>query len=259
MAKATEPVTKTMLVGQFRNRIVERTTMKAKDLMDNEGNWRLHPQIQKDAMTGILNEVGITDALLVYTSERWGGKVIIDGHLRKSLDEEQEWPVDITDLSDEEADKMLLAFDPLGAMALQDASKVLALQETVQTDDWGLRELFRRQKVEAENILAKLAEEEMAEAGGIGTEFGEDSGPHEMELLPFEHYDYVMMMFKSELDWVAAIDTLNLERVTDPRRTNKIGLGRVLNGATVIKLIKDQADTIAALKKELAVLQTEDN
>lgn len=59
-----------------------------------------------------------------------------------------------------------------------------------------------------------------------------------MELMPFEHYDYVLLMFRNELDWLAAVDTLGLERRADQRKTNKIGLCRVISGKQVIERIR---------------------
>ncbi len=56
--------------------------------------------------------------------------------------------------------------------------------------------------------------------------------------MPFEHYDYVLLMFKTELDWLAAVDTLGLERRSDQRKTKKIGLCRVIDGKRVIERIQ---------------------
>jgi hypothetical protein len=95
----------------WQNRIVERTTVKASQLLNMAGNWRIHPEAQRAGMVGVLNEVGIIDALTVYQSE--DGLTVIDGHLRKSIDPEQEWPVDILDVSAEEADYILATKDPL--------------------------------------------------------------------------------------------------------------------------------------------------
>ena len=76
-----------------RNRIVEFTTVRAGDLVDHEGNWRVHPLYQREALEGRLEEVGITDVIKLYRSARNGGRLtVIDGHLRKSTDPDLLWP-----------------------------------------------------------------------------------------------------------------------------------------------------------------------
>jgi hypothetical protein len=68
----------------IRDRIQDFRRVAARDLLDNDGNPRLHPQAQRDALRGVLEQVGIAGALVAYDSERNGGKLtLIDGHLRK--------------------------------------------------------------------------------------------------------------------------------------------------------------------------------
>ena len=232
-------------MSQFRDRIVEVKKVKSRELLDNENNWRVHPLAQRESMTGILTEVGKTDVLLAYYSERHENKLtLFDGHLRKALDPNEEWTVAITDLSDAEADKMLLVLDPLAAMAEMDARRVLELNERVNTDDLALREVLRRMELDAQRAL----NEETDEDGENGKK--EKTGPAAMELMPFEHYDYVLLMFKNELDWLAAVDTLGLERRADLRKTNKIGLCRVVSGKQVIERIQQLEFDRARAKSE---------
>ena len=88
--------------------------LQGKDLQDHSFNFRAHPLHQREALSGVLKEVGIAGALLVYQSKRQGGLTVIDGHLRKGDFPEQEWPCLMTDLNDAEADYMLLMHDELG-------------------------------------------------------------------------------------------------------------------------------------------------
>lgn len=218
-------------MNQFRDRIIEVKKVKSRELLDNDGNWRLHPDAQRETMTGVLHEVGKADVLLAYYSARNDDKLtLFDGHLRKALDPDEEWTVAITDLSDAEADKMLLVLDPLAAMAEMNKARLLELTDRVNTDDLMVRELLRKMELEAQRI----ADED--EDGENGKK--EKTGPAAMELMPFEHYDYVLLMFKNELDWLAAVDTLGLERRADLRKTNKIGLCRVVSGKQVIERIQ---------------------
>src|SRR5688500_14150041 len=108
-----------------RNRVKEMILVRAGELLDNEGNWRVHPLFQRKALQGILAEVGIADALKAYYSPRKDGRLtLLDGHLRKAETPDIEWPVIILDISDEEADLLLTHFDTIGSWAETDALKL---------------------------------------------------------------------------------------------------------------------------------------
>ena len=115
-----------------RNRIVERRMMRAGDLLDHPHQWRVHTQEQTTAMSDILREVGISSTLKAWRSTRAGGALVTwDGHLRKSLDPDLEWPVDILDITDAEADYLLSVFDPVSAMARADAAALNSLLQSL--------------------------------------------------------------------------------------------------------------------------------
>jgi hypothetical protein len=117
---------------QIRDRIKEFRRVPAGELLDNEGNPRRHPQTQRDALRGILEQVGIAAALVAYHSERNGGKLtLVDGHLRKQ-DYALDWPTLILDVTDAEADLVLATHDPLGALAEYDKPKLDALLQEVR-------------------------------------------------------------------------------------------------------------------------------
>ena len=117
----------------FRSRIIGLEYVDAADLMPHPGNWRLHSKAQSAALLEILGEVGITDTLLVYQSEKYAHpRVIIDGHLRQEK-VPQKWPVLRLDVTDEEAALILATHDPLTAMAKADAEKLDALLRGVQS------------------------------------------------------------------------------------------------------------------------------
>src|SRR5262245_32678948 len=111
----------------IRDRIQEFRRVPACELLDHDGNPRRHPQAQRDALRGVLEQVGIAGALIAYASERKGGKLtLIDGHLRKS-DYDLDWPVLVLDVTDAEADLLLATHDPLAALAEYDKPKLQAL------------------------------------------------------------------------------------------------------------------------------------
>jgi hypothetical protein len=118
--------------GSIRDRIQDFRRVPARELLDNDGNPRRHPQAQRDALRGVLEQVGIAAALVAYPSQRNGGKLtLVDGHLRKQ-DFDLDWPTLILDVTDEEADLLLATHDPLAALAEYDRDKLDALLEQVR-------------------------------------------------------------------------------------------------------------------------------
>jgi hypothetical protein len=65
--------------------------VRARDLLPNPKNWRRHPKVQANALRGLLNEIGIADALLA--RELPDGRLqLIDGHLRAATMPDEEVP-----------------------------------------------------------------------------------------------------------------------------------------------------------------------
>jgi hypothetical protein len=102
------------------------------------------------------------------------------------------------------------------------------------------------------SILKDIAEKERALLTGLfeGDELGkiigeeevraaDDAAIPEMELQPYEYYDYVVLFFRNQLDFLNALDRLNIGRVgfTVGDRKRKIGLGRVVDGTEVIAML----------------------
>src|SRR5207244_12149539 len=85
------PSTRTRARGKARDRVVELLRVRAGDLVANPGNWRRHPATQRAALRGLLKEIGDADALLLRREGE--ALVLIDGHLRRSLDPAQVVPV----------------------------------------------------------------------------------------------------------------------------------------------------------------------
>lgn len=119
-----------------RDRVTELIRVRAGDLTAHPDNWRTHPVGQQAAMEGILSEVGWATALVAYRSN--GALRLIDGHLRAGIDPDEEVPVLVLDVDDEEAAKLLLSFDPISAMARADSDKLRLLLDAVSVSDEGL-------------------------------------------------------------------------------------------------------------------------
>ncbi len=128
----------------IRNRVTEYRVVSPDELAPNPLNWRSHPAAQRDALRGILAEVGIAGALLAYHSPRNGGKLtLVDGHERATID--TPWPCLILDVTDAEADALLATHDPIGALAKPMAQPLDALLRGLTTASPALQQLLDRQ------------------------------------------------------------------------------------------------------------------
>ena len=121
----------------WQQRIVGEGTEAPEAILANPLNFRNHPAAQKQALRGVLNEVGWFQRIIV--NKRTGH--LIDGHLRVELamdDGETEIPVIYVDLSEHEEKIALASIDPLSAMAEQDQEMLDRLIEEigdVENDD----------------------------------------------------------------------------------------------------------------------------
>jgi len=134
---------------KIRDRVTELRRVRAGDLLPNPRNWRTHPQAQREALEGLLTEIGYAGALLARQTP--AGLMLIDGHLRAETTPEQEVPVLVLDVTEDEANKLLATLDPLGAMAAADSEKLDALLREVNTGSQAMAAML----------------EELAEASGL--------------------------------------------------------------------------------------------
>lgn len=112
-----------------RDRIKSLRRVKAAELKPNPKNWRLHGETQRNALSAMLEQVGIVDAVIARETD--DGLELIDGHLRQSLDPDQKLPVLVVDLDDSEADQVLATLDPLAAMAGQNDETLRSLLDSI--------------------------------------------------------------------------------------------------------------------------------
>ena len=115
------------MTNPIRNRIKGHRRVRAGELVPHEWNYRLHPDGQKDALWALYREVGFARSLLAY--ELPDGRLkLIDGHLRKDVDPDMLVDVEVLDVSDEEARKLLLSIDPLAQLAEYDPTRLAELR-----------------------------------------------------------------------------------------------------------------------------------
>ena len=208
--------------------MVELVRLPASELLRNPRNWRQHPREQREAMEGIFAEVGVAGAALARRLA--DGRIeLIDGELRADVAADEPIPVLILDVTEAEALKLLAVHDPIGAMAEANEPALRELLEELDTDQAGLRDL-----------LVELSGYE-SESDEVLGELGESPVP-EMDLQPYEHYDYVLFLFRNKLDFESACEQLALSTVQASAMAGKrkIGLGRCLAGDRLLALLNVQ-------------------
>jgi hypothetical protein len=200
--------------------------IEAGSLAENPSNWRRHPAEQLQSLKDLMQDPEIGWAGACLYNERT--KRLIDGHARKSVvDPRTPIPVLVGSWSEDAERKILATLDPVSGMAKGDVKAYDALLETIEADTLWVRDLLHNTRAD----LAKLIEEEEEAA---------DDGPGEslpaMECQPFEHHDYIMLMFRNEQDFQQACDRLGIRKIqiTYPGGKSKVGLGRVVDGAKAI-------------------------
>ncbi len=127
---------------KIRDRILDLRRVPARDLRPDPRNWRTHPKAQKEALQGLLSEIGYADALLARETPE--GLVLIDGHLRAETTPDSEVPVLVLDVDEKEAGKLLASLDPLSAMAGADDQRLAEILRSVETSSEAVKNMFDR-------------------------------------------------------------------------------------------------------------------
>jgi hypothetical protein len=62
---------------------------------------------------------------------------------------------------------------------------------------------------------------------------------YDLTPLPYESYNYVVVLFRNDIDWTSARDHFELKPVKEgPVKNGKVGLGRVIDGANYLAKIR---------------------
>lgn len=149
------------MANRWKNRIVGYGEEAPDQMLANPRNWRIHPKHQQDALSGVLDEVGWVQDVLINKTTGY----VVDGHLRVAMAisrGEKAVPVKYVELTEAEEAKIIATLDPLSALAVADADVLAELLAQVATDDAAIQ---------------KLLDEIAAEAGlDLGEELAEDPG-----------------------------------------------------------------------------------
>lgn len=204
----------------FRDRIVELRRIKASELRANAKNWRLHPEDQRSALTQMLSDIGYVGATMA--REVNGHLELIDGHLRADIAGDDEVPVLIVDLTDDEANKILVTFDPLGNLAAIDGAALDKLLDGIELDE---NAALRRMLADIHDKLV-VEEEETKEE-----ERHEVEG---MSLQPHEHYDYLVVLATTAQEWNVLCDRLKL---IPEKRRGRMGTCRAIRAGRLLEAL----------------------
>lgn len=133
---------------EWRNRIIGYDTKPAAQFTPNPLNWRTHPSVQREALRGLLGDVGWVGAVL--ENKQTGN--LIDGHARvkEALASDKDAPIPylLVDLTPEEERLVLASFDPISALATADNKRLEELLKDVSSSSSAV-----------DSMLAELAKE----------------------------------------------------------------------------------------------------
>lgn len=190
-----------------RDRIKEFRTVTASELVVNERNFRTHPETQRDALAGILEEIGSVDVLKAI--EQDGELLLIDGHLRQELAGDEEVRVAVLDLTPEEAEKVLLTFDRVTTMADIDRDSVADLIKGIEFEDGRVGALLQDWREELPELL---------EGKPVDNPSEEWTGMPEFEHENQESVQRIVVHFRTHED-AAALGTLLAQTVTEKTKS----------------------------------------
>lgn len=217
--------------NKYRNRVVRLEMVRAGALRANPKNHRVHPGMQSDALRGVLAQVGWVDAVLA--RETPDGLEIFDGHLRANLEADDQIPVLVTDLTEQEATLCLATHDAITGLAEINPHQLENLLSETRTEDAGVKNLIAAMQLGLDKTLDALQRaEERRETGGR-------SYADNLQLQPHEHYDFVLVLARTVQTWNRLVSALNLPDV--PRTRNRIGLGRAIDADKLLGMLIDDS------------------
>jgi hypothetical protein len=123
------------------------------------------------------------------------------------------------------------------------------LSELSEIDDAKLTAVLRELTAAGHDIeLAGFTTEEFEKLTGVEDQVKSLEEIPKMQLQAFEHYDYLLFMFRDIRDWLRILQLLKVAKVdfSVSRKSQKIGIGRVIDGKTLLrKLENPPGDNVA--------------
>lgn len=207
----------------IKNRIKEFKLVDPRELKKNPKNHHTHPVAQRRALKEAMDSLGWVQPLTL--NEVTGN--LVDGHAR--LDEALELniehvPVIIVELSEEEEAVALAAIVKTGHMAEIDRTLEADLLAITTGFNADLAALLGATGVNLDPVDENI-------------EVTDEHDPQGISMVPGEQFDYIMLVFRSELDFLAAKQRFGVAKVKDPLSESKkpsLGTGRVIDGAKLL-------------------------
>jgi len=201
-------------------------------LKPNPANPKIHGAKQRRAFREHFAKVGWAGALLL--NRRTGN--LLDGHMRQLEAIEAgltEVPVLVVDV-DPEVERQILALnDPIGRLFDTDEGLLEDLLRQLDQVDAELLEIALGRK--GEDQEEAVGEEEEGTAERAAAEFPEGG----FSIVPRKEWNYILLVFHNELDWLAAQEHFQVKPVMCPF-TKAIGLGRVVDGGKYLARLRGE-------------------
>ena len=203
---------------------LELVWMDPYELAENPLNYRAHPQAQRRSLHAALNSLGWLQPLLYNrTTNR-----LIDGHLRRQEAIESGFtqvPVFVVQLTEEQERAALASIDSITAQAeVRDQEYASLLRSLIDVEDDLVKALSGESDLD--QSLAAVLE-------------GDADGPltNPVHLVPGEQYNYVMLLFRNDLDWLSATDHFGIDEpgVDLFHNSKVVGRTRVIEGSEYLK------------------------
>jgi hypothetical protein len=163
-------------MAKIKDRVKELRWVKASELIPHPENWREHPPAQQEAMKGVLAEIGFANAVIARETPE--GLQLIDGHLRQDImPSSQKIPVLVVDVTDDEANKMLLTLDPMAGMAEPNQALLQGLLERHAFESDAVNELLEQLSINGRGLLESHQPEANPYSHIVDTPIYEPTGP----------------------------------------------------------------------------------
>lgn len=190
-------------------------------LKANPLNPRKHPQKQRQALHQAISDLGWLAPLLF--NERSGH--LIDGHLRAQeaiASGHTEVPVLVVDLDADREKAAIASLDAITMAAELDVSGYLSLLKDIAEPHADLVASLQ----DLDKFIADSLKEE--------AEYDECPTPEvgDVHLVPGESFHYVALLFRTDLDWLRAVDHFKIDKpAMDLFHSKVVGKTRVIDGA----------------------------
>jgi hypothetical protein len=198
-------------------------------------NPNTHSAAQVAAIAAVLEGNGWRQSIVV--SNRSG--LMTRGHGRLDaalLLGYESAPVDFQDYESEQAEIAdMIADNRLSELSEMDEAQLVKVLQELQAAGHDIE-------------LTGFTDADLAKLTSIEDEAEKLETIPQMELQAFEHFDYLMFMFHDIRDWLRVLQLLQVTKVnfSISRKTQKIGIGRVINGKRLLERLDDPArDNVA--------------